>query len=76
MGLDLLAGTVRGAHPVAEGREGHIDIAFTVEAAFERGDPFEKQRLAVLCMGDGARQILHDILDQPAGSRTRDRNIA
>src|SRR5216684_433706 len=38
--------------------------------------PLEKQRLAVPRMADRARQILHDILDQAAGSRIRGRDIA
>src|SRR5712692_1662059 len=76
MRLDLLAGAVRGADRVTESRDRHAGLALTVEAAPEDGDPLEKQSVAVPRMADRTRQILHDILDQAAGSRIRSRDIA
>src|SRR4030088_1472764 len=68
MRLDLLADAVRSADRVTECRDRHLGLALTVETAPEGGDPLEKQRVAVPRMADRARQILHDILDQPGGS--------
>jgi hypothetical protein len=63
MGLDLLAGTVGRAHCLAERRDRRIGLAFAVEAALERGEPLEKQGVAVLRMDHRARQLLDDFLD-------------